>query len=881
MRQAILKWLRRRRGLLLREGIVSICALALSFGYSLWQSDTYLPSIDGNIYSMLALDDSLLMVLSNGNSNSLVRIDHTGTLTNYMTTKSGQAFQYLESDGETVYAILSYEKGGAVRQRLVSLSLEDTIMRAKVLTELTELYGAPAGVQWRELYLIPGEDGLLSIDLAGLDQQGQGYLAHWDMAAGHASFEQILPGENILFLKYVEDGHYVWVDRGKEVGQYVSGVWQRDLLAGASSAPLHISTCGTQCFISDSVSGDIFELLADGTALLRRQGGNLIGDSGFPYRALEVYTTYLNDAGSLRIVGLCAAENGSVIAGEDWSIFALRPGALRLLMLWRHSRLPLLILWFLLAALVESVYLILRSPRLSVRLLLSEAIVAALLLTGLTAVQYRSFHETLREEAYQKLRLIGGSLAGSLSSGGRMNGDSLVLEVDRLEQQVSTAMAGQEKEYGVCVLWDTEYGPVTASGSAFPAGYLLGDVASREYLHIVSRVLRQGGAALERIQTDTSFDYLYVQSFSQGGRTGCVAVSQGEAVMLAGQTKFFQRLLPILAACPVLFLALVWITLRLLKPLDEIQRALEEFYTHGSGGQMLLDDIPHTELYEVGRAFNQLSIQTKIQFNELQNINDAYARLVPDCLLSMLRTRSVTQLSPGDHAAVAGGLLILVPRDTSADLARLSRLAELAAGSIALGGGMLADYDEGLSSLTALFPQADRAYACAASCLDLLEQNGIPVMAAVLEETVELGVFGSEQLLYPLAVSKEMRRKQAVLERVLDFGAPLVQAGCTGRPDLRLLGWDGGMEIYEDPSRRPSDWQSRWSESAGLWAEALRLFREMEFSAAMRLFAKVLRLMPEDMASRWYLFRCEALRDGMHKAPSTGLLFDWEGPGYE
>ncbi len=881
MRQTIRKWLRRRRRLLVREGIVLVCALALSFGYSLWRSDTYLPSIDGNIYSMLALDDSLLMVLSNGNSNSLVRIDHTGTLINYMTTKNGQAFQYLESDGETVYAILSYEKDGAARQRLVSLSLKDAVMRTKILTELTDLYGAPAGVEWRELYLVPNEDGPLSIKLTGVDKQGQGCLASWDMAAGRASFEQILPGESVLFLKYVEDGHYIWVSREKEVGQYINGVWQRDLLADTSDTPLHISTCGTRCFISDSVSGDIFELLTDGTSLLRRQGEDSIGNSGYPYRALEVYTTYLNDSGSLRIVGLCAADNGSVIAGEDWSIFALRHGGLLLLMLWQHSHLALFIMWALLAALVESIHLILCAPRLAVRLLLSEAIVALVLLASVTAVQYHSFQETIREEAYQKLRLIGGSLAGSLSSGGESSSDSLSLAVGRLERQVSVAMAGHEKEYDVCVLWDTEYGPVIASDSDVPEGYLLEDVASREYFRIVTQALRQGGAALERIQTDTSFDYLYVQSFSQGGHAGCVAVSQGEAVILAGQAKFFQRLLPILVSCPILFLVLVWITLRLLRPLDEIQRALEEFYTHGSGGQMLLDDMPHTELYEVGRVFNQLSIQTKVQFNELQSINDAYARLVPDCLLTMLHTRSVTQLSPGDHATVTGGLLILVPRDASAALARLSRLAALAAEPITRDGGMLVDYDEGLSALTVLFPQADCAYTSAISCLEQFEQNGIQVMAAVLEETVELGVFGGKHLLYPIAVSKEMRRKQAVLERVLDFGAPLVHAGGSHRPDLRLLGWDGSIEIYEDPARHPSDWQSRWRKSAGLWAEALQLFRDMEFSAAMRLFAKVLRLMPEDRAARWYLFRCEALRDGAHEAPSTGLLFDWEEPGYE
>lgn len=881
MRQTMSAWLRQRRRLLLREGIVLICALALGLGYSLWQSDAYMPSLDGNIYSMLALEDSLLMVLSNGNRNSLIRIDHAGTLLNYADTKSGQAFQYLESDGETVYAILSYEKDGAALQRLVSLSLNNAVMRTKVLTELTTLHGAPSGVEWREIYLVPGADGALSIKLAGVDKQGRGHLAHWDSATGRARFEEILPGERILFLKYVEDAHYIWVSRDKAVGQYLDGVWQRDLLAGVSHTPLHISTCGTRCFLSDSVSGDIFELLPDGTSIRRREGGHEIGGSGFQYRELEVYTTYLNPDGAIRIVGLCAAEHGAVVAGEDWSVGTLRLGLLSLPMICRHGWLAALVCWALLSALVEAVYLILRSPRLSVRLLLCEAVVAVILLTSVTAVQYRSFQETIREEAYQKLRLIGGSLAASLTTGDRTDSESVDTAVGRMERQAGMAMGGYGKEYDAGVYQDTGYGPVILSDSAIPEGYLLEDVKSREYVSVISQVLRHGQAILKRIQTDTSYQYLYAQTFSTGGHTGCVAVSQNEEVMLSGRAEFFQRLLPILAACPILFFALVWITLRLLRPLDEIQRGLEEFYTGGSGGQMRLDGMPHTELYEVGRVFNQLSIQTKIQFNELQGINDAYARLVPDCLLSMLCRQSVTQLNAGDHTTVEGGLLILIPRAFSVSWVSLNQLAGLAAKPVSQSGGMLVDYDEGLRALTALFPRAELARDCALDCLERLEQARTPAMAAVLEKTVELGVFGCERLIYPFAVSKELRRNQAVLERVLDFGAPLVQTGPAGRADLRLLGWDGNMEIYEDPACRPSDWQSRWRTSARLWEDALGLFRQGEFTPAMRLFAKVLRLMPEDMAARWYLFRCETLRDRAFRPADTGLLFDWEGSGYE
>ena len=271
----------------------------------------------------------------------------------------------------------------------------------------------------------------------------------------------------------------------------------------------------------------------------------------------------------------------------------------------------------------------------------------------------------------------------------------------------------------------------------------------------------------------------------------------------------------------------------------------------------------------------------RMQMNELKSINGAYARLVPDCLLRMLRRQSVTELKPGDHAPVDGALLILIPRGFSAGWASLDHFTGLAAELIAQSGGMLVDYDEGLYALTALLPEAGRARACALSCLERLEQNRMPVMAALLTETVELGVFGGESLLYPLAVSRDMRRKQAALERVLDFGALLVETGRAGQAGLRLLGWDNDMEFYEDPACRPSDWQSRWRGTAAIWEDALRLYRERDFSAAMRLFAKVLRRMPEDQAVRWYLFRCDALRGSQARPSDTELLFDWGKGGHE
>ena len=46
-----------------------------------------------------------------------------------------------------------------------------------------------------------------------------------------------------------------------------------------------------------------------------------------------------------------------------------------------------------------------------------------------------------------------------------------------------------------------------------------------------------------------------------------------------------------------------------------------------------------------------------------------------------------------------------------------------------------------------------------------------------------------------------------------------------------------------------------------------------DFVGALRRFARVLRIAPLDLAARWYLLRCEALRGGVSQ-PDTGLLYD-------
>lgn len=881
MKAKIIGQLKRWRGLLVRQGIVFLCVIALGLAFAAFNKDLFLPTLDGNVYAMLPYEHELFMVLSKERNNSLVRVDNSGKLLNYAVTNSDQAFEELEVLDSTVYAILDHYDKGVITQELVSLSLLKASMRTNSLLRLSEIGGEDTSdITWSGVYLPPEGEPSPALRLTGIDSRGRGCLLYWNLETGQTKLLNVLEGERLYALKYVEDGHYVWIDMEGRAGQYIHGVWQRDVFKDKMETPHHISTYQNYVFVADSVTGDIYELLPDGSAQLHRSGGDRIGSSRFQYQKLEIFTTYPDEQGEIRIIGLCADGSGSVVAGEDRYMDELDGGWLGLQAILLRGWYAAQKFWVFFALVVEGIHAILCSRRLLVRIALCEVAMGVLLLAFVAVVQYAFFRITILSNAQQTMQLIGGNLALTLSDRAEMHETEISASVEELRRLSSVSQENGQKDYLVSVVWDTPAGPAIGYDARHPEGYLVEDVKSRDYFDVVTEILarKDRTPSLEHIYYDSYTDYLYVQCFSQMGRIGCVTVSQEEAVITAENGTFFNSLLPILVACPLLmFVLLICITWRFLRPLGTIREALEEFYDCGGGNQMALDGMPKTELYEVGRVFNQLSLQTRVQLNALSSINDSYVRLVPDCLLKLLDKRDVLSLSAGECVSVDGALVMFIPGQAARDAAGLEALVRPAAEQIQAHQGMITDYDEALGALVSIFAQREQAQDCARQSLTAFDEMGSRVMAAVFTERVEFGVFGSEQLIIPLAVSEKLSRRREVLARLNGFGAVLVHNGAAEEKSLRLLGWDDGLPYYEDTTCRPAHWQAQWRDAAAVWAEGMEYFRAADFIAAMRRFARVLRTVPSDDAARWYLYRCESLRDRPEAAGETGLLFDWGG----
>jgi len=842
--------------------LVALCALLLGVMCAWMYLDGFLPALDGGVWAMEASGGELVMALSRQDGGGcLIRSDMDGRVLSCTLPEDGY-YEDAQVLGDTVYALYTVTQGGEPVQTLCTFSREDSVWKRRALLKLEE---PGPGAVWNSVY--PEEDGPggITVSLTGIDQNGQGWLLRWDAGTGAAPVEQLLPGEELFALKRVEEGRCVWIDRKGRAGQEVQGIRRRDVLRGQSRSPCRISVCGGRCFFSSSVDGNVYEVDRNGGAAVWRKHDEMIGSSGYSYSQLGVFTTY-EHGGGVRLAGICTAGGDRAAAGETFSFSALDAEGLRPRLLWSCAWRGAVPIGAALLALAVLFVLMFCSRRLPVRFSACEIVTALVLMSAISLAHLFSFQAHLREDAGEKLRMLGESLASILSSQEGMDDRELAEAAELARRQLLKAAGEDADDYGVSVYWLNPDGVSIVCDPDAPAGYLAEDVKSQGYLQKLSP---NGDGEAELVQSAGSGDYLYVASFTQDGREGLVAVSQSEAAALADTGGFWEELLPVLVVCPAVFVGLIIMTRRLLLPLKEIRQWLDSF---SRGSTIPTERMPRTELKKMTELLNDLSVAALTHFNELEASDAAYARLVPNALLNMLGKESIRDLSAGDSVEMRGALLVLLPLRTAENTDGIAAFMEPAARAVEAGGGAVVGRDGALGAVTAVFPAPEKARACAWAYL-----TGGGDTAGVITGRVELGVFGSEKLLCLITDAPHLARRQRALSLLMSFGAVMVEGGEDAAPSFpRLLGWDDGVAYYEDTSFRDSEWQTCWQEASPHWDKAMEKFQAREFAGAMRDFARVLRILPgTDGAARWYVFRCDSLRGGSKREGDTWLLFDW------
>ena len=883
MEVKVKKWVRRHRSALILLVAVMVLASLIGAGISAVRRDTFLPGLNGKGYKVCVQDGEIFCTIGRENDNLLMRLSPKGELLSYYRTERDTFAEMFTVRDGSIYAIVTERNNPTIglKQSLVRFSLDRKRLKPERLAELD----TSGHTRWKSIAVSASGTVYLagySDDRIRTAEYNDGVFTNamqdiWTEVAD-AAVDRILRDDR---------GNVAWIDMGRSMDSdgrghlsiCLDGTVYPNVTDLAIRSPNRMAAADGALFVSDSVTGSIYRVYADRQPeLLCRITAEDSGSSD-PQMNLANFSVYRNDAGEFALAEIWSDGSNAKLVGEDWSISSVTAGRNVPMLWWQQFWPPALaafVLLSLLAVLAEQIF---RGRRLAIRLLLCEVSAALVLLILVTVMQFRFYLGTVAAVPQQQLKLMAASMATGLQSDQYMTDRMLSDRVQLLwNELIRSVPEADQNSFRIRIVWKTQFGnqneyPI-GYDARYPRGYLVRDVEDQTYENAVAEAIAaQAKGKAFQSPADGPSVYQCMQYFSQGDREGCVIVRQSVNAKMKALEHLSVQVMLTLAVGPLIFLALLLATRYFLAPLDRIQKALEEFYSCGGGNQIRLRGIPHTELYEIARVFNELSVDTRVQKNELDGINRVYARVVPQSMLKRLGIESVSELKPGKTTEKTEQILVIAAADPDSrgplEPQTISRIVD----TVGKCGGFVVDRSERIDALTALFPTREQAIRCGHTFL----KNSVPVVPALLEESVQFGVFGGNNLLYPAAITAGMNRRMEIIARLRSFGVGMIRSG-SGGSGLRLLGWDEELNFYEEIGCHDPEWRSVWREAEPYWQQAMEDYRSGSFRLAAQMFAKVLRLMPEDAAARWYLFRCKEQKEDADVSGDFGLLWDWEEP---
>lgn len=905
MKQKIITWLRREKRTLWLLAVLLFLAGLISGVICFLKQDTFLPGMNGKGYKVVVSDEEFYCTLGRKRDNLLLRLSPEGELLSYYRSKPDRFIEEFKVYDHQIYAIVTEYHGTdkGLSQKLVKFSADRKTLKPQLLAQLD----TSEKRRWKSLAV--EEAG--TILLAGF-QDGRPCTAELVNGRFQDQLGEVWKEQEDLFANRIarnEQGDVAWIHMGtssntEEHGQLrflLDGNVIKKVTSSYMASPNRMIFHGDKLYVSDSISGNIFQISKDQSIqCFSKEKVFKKSDSLQHKMNLANFTVFTTEKGETAMAGLWGDEKetriignrlkeemkkdpafeeeetdtGADAGGNEWVIDEITGGQKVPVLYWKYFWPVFLVVVSCLSVLAVIFYQIFYGRRLASRLLWCEVAISLIILILVTAMQLYSHFSTVREEATHQLKLMASSMALWLTADAPMDDAQLSGKTQEIWMELTRTLPEEEQmDYSVRVIWKGEKDKyIIGYDEYYPKKYLIKDMEGQTYRNRVDEVVN--GQLKSVIPEDLIKEdevYQCMSYLSQGEREGCVIIRQDLDVKRKALNHISWQLQLALVICPMIFLGLLLVTRRLLSPLDRIQKGLEEFYTCGGGNQIQLKGIPHTELYEIGRVFNKLSLDTRIQKNELNATNQLYARMVPGSILKLLGIRSISALTSGKVVERAGNILILAALDwedkTIMEAERVNQLVEI----VGAQEGFMVDWDENLCAWTAIFSDVDQAIRCG----HIFMSKELPVLPVVLEEPVSFGVFGGTHLLYPAILTRGMARRMAAIRKLRSFDAGMIRCG-TGGKGMRLLGWDEKVEFYEELTWKTSSWKASWKKAAPIWQEAMKLYREDQMNLAARMFARVLLLMPEDLPARWYLFQCEKLRGKQGDQGKRGLLSEWE-----
>lgn len=347
-------------------------------------------------------------------------------------------------------------------------------------------------------------------------------------------------------------------------------------------------------------------------------------------------------------------------------------------------------------------------------------------------------------------------------------------------------------------------------------------------------------------------------------------------------------------------LLIVFVQIDMVRPIRRLKRSVQKFGEGESGvhfadGMRSADsmqsadgmrsaDRRRDELGEIARTFNRMADQIGRHIGEMEELSNAYRKLLPPGIFQILHKKSIVEFQLGDQANVDLTVLAMEPKEAGQVMPGLSSeqtfqyindmLAQTVPAVLEQGGAAW-NFDQ--AGVYSFFQDAaPNALDAALSAGRRLQKKGERIAAGIVKGQVMVGVAGHEARMNVISISKQTNIAAFFMRIGAKYHASVLigRSAATQIQDfekhyhVRFLGYlkisaserlEGVYDVYdgdEDEERRN---KQRTKED---FERGVLLFTQQKHKEAREAFIDVLRRWRGDNAAREYLGLCNRILAG-------------------
>ena len=321
---------------------------------------------------------------------------------------------------------------------------------------------------------------------------------------------------------------------------------------------------------------------------------------------------------------------------------------------------------------------------------------------------------------------------------------------------------------------------------------------------------------------------------------------------------------------------------RILFPIGEIKREMQKF---ADGDRSVrIRSTSEDELTGITQVFNKMADDIDVQILNLERLSETYYRFVPASIIELLGKDNLGSLNlgtnvQGEYAVLNARLNLQETLSVEQNEALMNRFFSTVNRFTQQNNIISIVDDANLQSIIMICQQGAEAAITAAltilAKIDADNQKAAPIeqlkVNFVMDYTdVYFGICGDEQRYIPVVLAPKFEKLLSNTFFLKSMGSRLLvtengykQLGNIESYANRYVGHiknaptDMGMyDLYED---RTAEQIRVMKTTQHAFDKAMELYEKGFYYEAKNLFAMVLRENPQDMAAKYYVFRCEAL----------------------